>query len=147
MKNDEHTHDDFRPVGDILALIGDKWTVVVIGALGDGKKRFNELKREIEGISQKTLAIKLRTLERDGIVLRTLYPVIPPRVEYELTALGEQLLGPLENIAEFALMHQFQVERSRQRFDEGMEIEPIVTSREPLHAIVLTGRGTGRLQS
>ena len=145
MKLDIHTSDDFRPVGDILALIGDKWTVVVIGALGDGKKRFNELKREIEGISQKTLAIKLRTLERDGIVLRTLYPVIPPRVEYELTTLGEQLLGPLENIAEFALMHQFQVERSRQQFDEGVVIEPIVTSSQPMRAFSPVARGTGRL--
>jgi len=144
MKSDEHTSDDFRPVGDILALIGDKWTVVVIGALGEGKKRFNELKREIEGISQKTLAIKLKTQERDGIVSRTLYPVIPPRVEYELTALGEQLLGPLENIAEFALMHQFQVERSRQRFDEGVAIEPIVTSSQRIRGISPAAHRTGR---
>lgn len=132
MKTNAHIPEDFRPVGDILALIGDKWTVVVIGALGDGKKRFNELKREIEGISQKTLSIKLRALERDGIVLRTLYPVIPPRVEYELTALGEQLLGPLENLAEFALMHQFQVERSRQLFDEAIGIEPVVIASTEL---------------
>ena len=109
---------DWRPVGDFRALIGDKWSVVIIGALGDGKRRFNELKRDIEGISQKMLSAKLRTLEREGLVSRTFFPVIPPRVEYELTALGHQLLEPLAGLAEFALMHQFQVEHSRRRFDE-----------------------------
>ena len=124
MKTNEHISEDFRPVGDILALIGDKWTVVVLTSLRDGKKRFNELKREIDGISQKTLAAKLRLLERDGLVLRTLYPVVPPRVDYELTELGWQLLEPIEGLAEFALMHQFQVERSRQQFDRSAAVAP-----------------------
>ena len=109
---------EWRPVGDFLALIGDKWTVMIIGALGDGKRRFNELKRDIDGISQKMLSAKLGVLERDGLVSRTFFPVIPPRVEYELTALGQQLLRPLAGLAEFALMNQFQVEHSRRRFDE-----------------------------
>jgi len=128
MKSNDHIAEDFRPVGDILALLGDKWTVVVLGTLRDGKKRFNELKRDIEGISQKTLSAKLRALERDGLVLRTLYPVIPPRVEYELTGLGRQLLAPIEGLAEFALMHQFQVERSRRLFDAAADIRPAAIS-------------------
>jgi DNA-binding HxlR family transcriptional regulator len=117
LRSNAHLPLEWRPVGDILALIGDKWTVIVVAELGDGKLRFNELKRRIEGISQKMLASKLKTLERDGLVSRTIYPVIPPRVEYELTELGRQLLSPLEGLAEFALMHQVQVEASRRRFD------------------------------
>jgi DNA-binding HxlR family transcriptional regulator len=108
---------EWRPVGDVLALIGDKWTVMVMGDLTDGRKRFNELRREVEGISQKMLSAKLRNLERDGLVERTFFAVIPPRVEYELTDLGRQLLGSLEGLAEFALMHQGQVADARQRFD------------------------------
>ncbi len=120
MRSNAHLPLEWRPVGDIFALIGDKWTVIIVAELGDGKLRFNELRRRIEGISQKMLAGKLRTLERDGMVSRTLYPVIPPRVEYELTDLGRQLLPPLEGLAEFALMHQTQVAASRRRFDDGV---------------------------
>jgi DNA-binding HxlR family transcriptional regulator len=118
LRSNAHMPAEWRPVGDFLALIGDKWTVMIIGALGDGKRRFNELKRDIDGISQKMLSAKLRVLERDGLVSRTFFPVIPPRVEYELTALGHQLLRPPAGLAEFALMNQFQVEHSRRRFDE-----------------------------
>ena len=117
MRSNDHLPAEWRPVGDMLSLIGDKWTVMVIGDLGNGKRRFSELKRDIEGISQKMLANTLKALEREGFVLRTFYPVIPPRVEYELTALGRQLLRPLEGLAEFALMHQSQVELARRRFD------------------------------
>ncbi len=117
MRSNTHLPAEWRPVGDILSLVGDKWTVMVIGDLGNGKRRFSELKRDIEGISQKMLATTLKALEREGFVLRTFYPVIPPRVDYELTLLGRQLLRPLEGLAEFALMHQSQVERARQQFD------------------------------
>ena len=117
MRSNDHLPAEWRPVGDMLSLIGDKWTVMVIGDLGNGKRRFSELKRDIEGISQKMLANTLKALEREGFVLRTFYPVILPRVEYELTALGRQLLRPLEGLAEFALMHQSQVELARRRFD------------------------------
>ena len=133
MRSNAHLPLEWRPVGDILALIGDKWTVIVVGALGDGKLRFNELRHRITGISQKMLAAKLKTLERDGLVLRTLYPVIPPRVEYELTDLGRELLAPLGGLAEFALMHQMQVEASRRRFDDGLaagEIAMLGISRQ-----------------
>ena len=125
MRSNAHMPLDWRPVGDILALIGDKWTVLIMGALRDGRRRFSELKRDVEGISQKMLSMKLRALERDGLVKRTFFAVIPPRVDYELTALGEQLLGPLEGLAEFALMHQFQVEASRRRFDEELDSSAI----------------------
>lgn len=101
----------------MFALIGDKWTVMIIGQLGQGRRRFGELRRDVEGISQKMLSLKLRALEREGLVIRTFYAVIPPRVEYELTALGRELLSPLEGLAEFALMHQLQVAESRRRFD------------------------------
>jgi DNA-binding HxlR family transcriptional regulator len=117
MRSNAHMPAEWRPVGDVLALIGDKWTVMVIGDLDGGKKRFSELRRDLPGISQKMLSTKLRALERDGLVERTFYPVIPPRVEYELTPLGRELLSSLESLTEFALMHQFQVEESRRRFD------------------------------
>jgi DNA-binding HxlR family transcriptional regulator len=91
--------------------------VLVMGDLAEGRRRFNELRRNVEGISQKMLSAKLRMLERDGLVERTFYAVIPPRVEYELTGLGQELLASLEGLAEFALMHQGQVAASRHRFD------------------------------
>jgi DNA-binding HxlR family transcriptional regulator len=116
--------EDFRAVGDVLALLGDKWSVAILGTLDTGTRRFGTLKRDLEGISQKTLAAKLRHFERDGLVSRTLYPTIPPRVDYELTTLGHELLHSLENLAEFALMHQFQVEQSRKLFDATAHIEP-----------------------
>jgi DNA-binding HxlR family transcriptional regulator len=122
---------EWRPVGDVLALIGDKWTVMLLGDLEEGRKRFNELRREVEGISQKMLSTKLKALERDGLVERTFYAVIPPRVEYELTALGRQLLSSLESLTEFALMHQFQVEESRRRFDAEVDTAAIAVVTLP----------------
>lgn len=98
------------PTRQVLDRIGDKWTVLVIGILEEGTQRFSELQRRIGGISQKMLTQTLRNLERDGLVNRTLYPEVPPRVEYELTPLGETLCTPIavirywaeENIAEVA---------------------------------------------
>ena len=102
--------DQYRPVGEILSLVGEKWTVVVVAHLGNGKMRFNELKREITGISQKMLAGTLRGLERDGFVSRTIFPVIPPRVEYELTELGVQLFEPIRALGKFAMDHRVHIE-------------------------------------
>ncbi|HVK79948.1 MAG TPA: helix-turn-helix domain-containing protein, partial [Verrucomicrobiae bacterium] len=82
------TSADCRLVGEILSRVGDKWTVLIIMMLGHGPKRFNEIKRGINGISQRMLTLTLRGLERDGIVRRTVTPSIPPRVDYELTDLG-----------------------------------------------------------
>src|SRR5271167_3623231 len=91
-----HAHEgaDCRAVASVLARVGDKWSVFVIMMLGDGPKRFNELKRMIGGISQRMLTLTLRGLERDGLVTRTVFPTIPPRVDYELTELGRGLVNP-----------------------------------------------------
>lgn len=112
-----HIPNQYPPVGEILSLIGEKWTAVIIAHLGDGKMRFNELRRETAGISQKVLAASLRQLERDGFVTRTVYPVIPPRVEYELTDIGRVLLDSLLALGRFAVDHQADVEAARRRFD------------------------------
>jgi len=111
---------------DILDRIGDKWSLYVIATIGDGTKRFNQLKREIDGISQRMLTVTLRGLERDGIVTRTMYPVMPPRVEYSLTELGRTLL---ENVTAFVLWaerHVDEIEAARARYDAraAEEVEP-----------------------
>ena len=93
---------DCRAVADILSRIGDKWTVFVVRSLSDGPRRFTEIKRVINGISQRMLTLTLRGLERDGFVTRTVTPSIPPRVDYELTDLGRTLIGPLHTIGEWA---------------------------------------------
>lgn len=87
-------------VADVLERIADKWAISIIIALADGSQRFSELKRTIENVSQKMLTVTLRNLERDGFVARTVTPTIPPRVDYELTALGRDLLPPLEALAD-----------------------------------------------
>src|SRR4029079_13538686 len=86
---------DCRAVSGVLARIGDKWSVLIVSRLGARAMRFNEIKRDIGGISQRMLTLTLRGLERDGLVTRTVYPTIPPRVDYELTALCRSLLTPV----------------------------------------------------
>jgi DNA-binding HxlR family transcriptional regulator len=112
---------DCRGVSDILARVGDKWSVLTIMYLGNGAKRFSELRRLVGGISQKMLTSTLRGLERDGFVTRTVYPSIPPRVDYELTDLGRDLLVPVAALGEWARRNQERVERSRLRFDARRE--------------------------
>jgi DNA-binding HxlR family transcriptional regulator len=104
-------------VADVLSRIGDKWTVFVVRSLSGGPRRFTELKREINGISQRMLTLTLRGLERDGFVTRTVTPTIPPRVDYELTELGHTLTTPLEAIGQWAITHRQQVENARITFD------------------------------
>src|ERR1044071_10404101 len=91
---------DCRAVSGILARVGDKWSVLIIMRLGEGSRRFNEIKRMIGGISQRMLTLTLRNLERDGLVKRTVTPSIPPRVDYELTDLGRDLLIPVAALGE-----------------------------------------------
>ena len=91
-----------RTISTLLARIGDKWTVLVVQTLGEGPKRFNELRREIPSVSQRMLTLTLRNLERDGLVNRTVTPTIPPRVDYELTGLGQSLLKPILGLANWA---------------------------------------------
>lgn len=110
-------HDQCRAISDVLARIGDKWTVMVVGLLADGPMRFNELRRTIGGISQRMLTLTLRGLERDGLVTRTVFPTIPPRVDYALTDRGQTLIEPLKLLFAWAIEHNTAIERSRQAFD------------------------------
>ena len=104
-------------VREVLNLVGDKWSVLVVGTLGKGPMRFGEVKRSIEGISQRMLTLTLRGLERDGLVSRTVTPTIPPRVDYELTNLGGTLLDPVRALAKWAERHRATIQAARDRFD------------------------------
>jgi DNA-binding HxlR family transcriptional regulator len=104
-------------VADVLARIGDKWTVYVVRLLSDGSMRFNEIKRAIPAISQRMLTLTLRGLERDGLVTRTIYPTIPPRVDYELTELGRTLIETLGALGNWAVANRARVEKARATFD------------------------------
>src|ERR1700689_769644 len=112
-----HEGADCRGVASILARVGDKWSVFVIMLLGDGPRRFNEIKRMIGGISQRMLTLTLRGLERDGLVTRTVFPTIPPRVDYELTDLGRGLSEPVKALGMWGGDHQPEIVRARARFD------------------------------
>jgi DNA-binding HxlR family transcriptional regulator len=102
----------------ILDRIADKWTTLIIGILAQAQhRRFNELRRMIGGISQKMLTQTLRDLERDGLVKRTIYPEVPPRVEYALTPLGQTLCAPLGSITQWAHDHMDEVKRAQTAFD------------------------------
>ncbi|RDI57750.1 HxlR family transcriptional regulator [Microvirga subterranea] len=108
---------DCRTVTEILSRIGDKWSVQTVVQLGSGPKRFNELRRQIDGISQRMLTLTLRGLERDGLVNRTVFPTVPPRVEYRLTDLGCSLLKTVRGLAEWAIENRPEIVAARQRFD------------------------------
>jgi DNA-binding HxlR family transcriptional regulator len=112
-----HLESDCRGAASVLARVGDKWSVFVIMMLGDGPKRFNEIKRMIGGISQRMLTLTLRGLERDGLVTRTVFPTIPPRVDYELTELGRGLSAPVKALGQWAIEHQPEIQRARTKFD------------------------------
>ncbi len=112
-----HLSGDCRAVSDVLSRIGDKWTVLVVNLMGKGPKRFNEMKREVGGISQRMLTLTLRGLERDGLVTRSVYPTVPPRVEYALTDLGRSLLAPVRELGAWALSNHKTIEEARARFD------------------------------
>jgi DNA-binding HxlR family transcriptional regulator len=104
-------------MGDILNRIGDKWSVMIVGYLSHKTMRFNELRHAIGGISQRMLTLTLRNLERDGLVTRTVFPEIPPRVEYELTELGRTLTEPLDALWDWAGAHQHDVVSARREYD------------------------------
>jgi DNA-binding HxlR family transcriptional regulator len=107
---------EMTPVSDVLQQIGGKWTVYIIGQLSHGPRRFSELKRTIEGVSQKVLTATLRDLEKDGFVTRSVTPSIPPRVDYELTAMGRELREPLRAIGEWAHANRERVDAARRRY-------------------------------
>ncbi|PWW02007.1 HxlR family transcriptional regulator [Hoeflea marina] len=118
MKPIQHTQSSCRPVVEILDRISDKWTVMVVNQLGGRTMRFSELKREIDGISQKMLTTTLRGLEYDGLVTRTVYAVVPPRVEYSLTDLGRELQVPLMELGKWAIDNRDRMLAARDRFTE-----------------------------
>jgi DNA-binding HxlR family transcriptional regulator len=97
---EDHPHADCRALGQVLDRIGDKWTIMVVGALSHGPLRFNALMRRIGGVSHRMLTLTLRGLERDGLVRRTPFATIPPRVDYELTPLGHSLIEPLSALSQ-----------------------------------------------
>jgi len=119
-------NESCRPVQAVLARVGDKWSVLVVNYLGNGSMRFSELRREIEGISQKMLTVTLRGLERDGYVTRSVTPTVPPRVDYALTDLGRELLVPIRALGDWAVRNRHRVEAAQALFDA--ENEPPGTS-------------------
>lgn len=105
---------DCKGLADVLASVGDKWTIMVVGALSKGPLRYNEVQRRVSGISQRMLTLTLKRLETDGIVTRTLFPSVPPRVDYELTQLGQTLRGALLPLHQWAARNRDSIARNRE---------------------------------
>jgi DNA-binding HxlR family transcriptional regulator len=114
----DRASEDCRAVSSVLARVGDKWSVLIIVLLGNGPKRFNEIKRMVGGISQRMLTLTLRGLERDGLVKRTQFPTIPPRVDYELTQLGRSLWDAVKPLGAWAQRHVKHIAKARTAFDK-----------------------------
>jgi DNA-binding HxlR family transcriptional regulator len=110
-------HEVCRAVGEILDNVGSKWTILVVRTLSAGPMRFSELRRAVSAITQKVLTATLRDLERDGFVRRTVTPTIPPRVDYELTRLGRELMVPVNALAAWALANRPKVQAARRTYD------------------------------
>ncbi len=121
--SDLHLPGNCAAVSAVLARIGDKWSVLIVMLLGDGPRRFNELKRMIGGISQRMLTLTLRGLERDGLVTRTQFPTIPPRVDYELTDLGRSLAEPVRVLGEWANANTAAIATARVDYDQRLGSE------------------------
>lgn len=110
-------HSECRALVQILDRIGDKWTVMVVGALAEGPMRFNSILRLIGGVSHRMLTLTLRGLQRDGLVERRAFATIPPKVEYELTPLGRSLIAPVWTMMEWAKEKRAEIEAARAAFD------------------------------
>jgi DNA-binding HxlR family transcriptional regulator len=104
-------------IRDLLDRLADKWSLLVIELLGTGSRRFTELHREIDEISQRMLTLTLRHLERDGLVTRTVHPVVPPRVDYALTGLGQSLLVAIEGLVSWTRAHRQEISTARAGYD------------------------------
>lgn len=109
--------DGGRTIRRVLERIGNKWTLLVVATLHGERMRFTELQQRIPGISQRMLSLTLRHLERDGLVSRTAYAEVPPRVEYQLTDVGRTLIDPAVRLAEWAAEHDADIDRSQRRYD------------------------------
>lgn len=110
-------NSECHKVSQVLARVGDKWSILIVMLLADGPHRFTEIKRAVNGISQRMLTLCLRGLERDGLLNRTVIAVMPPHVEYELTALGRSLTEPVIALGTWASNHIADIDRARQEFD------------------------------
>lgn len=129
-----------RPVREVLDRVGDKWSLLVIGLLGDGVHRFNEIRRGVDGISQRMLAVTLRGLERDGLIARRVYPTVPPRVEYSLTVMGHTLLRTVCDLVEWADRYAVEIDSAREAYDGRA---PQGSDEQPAPATFIgTARGT-----
>ncbi len=118
---DSYVRAEDCPFRNVLDKVGDKWSFLIFAVLEDGPKRFNEIKRLIGDISQRVLTRKLRDLERDGYVNRTVFPESPPKVVYELTPLGQSVLGPIRNFMEWTLEAFPEIQRARAAFDRAAQ--------------------------
>jgi DNA-binding HxlR family transcriptional regulator len=127
-KSPRHTKGTRRPptrieltqtceIRELLDRLGDKWSLLVVELLGDGTKRFTELRQAIEGVSQRMLTLTLRRLERDGLVHRTVHPMVPPRVDYHLTALGASLLHAVGPLVAWTRSHRDEIALARDDYD------------------------------
>jgi DNA-binding HxlR family transcriptional regulator len=123
MDEDAIHSDECPKVSQVLSRIGDKWSVLVIMILSRGTRRFSDLKRDIGGISQRMLTMCLRGLERDGLVKRTVFAVVPPRVDYELTALGRSLCEPVLALGSWARSHIAEIDAARTDFDSKQDAD------------------------
>lgn len=117
MDEDWDPYDRNCPSRRLLDRIGDRWTVLIIGTLVDGPRRFSEVQAAVDGISQKMLTQTLRALERDGLVSRTVYPEVPPRVVYELTSTGNSLREPLHALTTWAITNMPEVSSAQENYD------------------------------
>jgi DNA-binding HxlR family transcriptional regulator len=106
-----------QTINGLLQRIGEKWSLLVVETLGEGSKRFNQLRREIPSVSQRMLTLTLRNLERDGLVSRTVTPSIPPRVDYELTELGKSLQAPICGLVSWSHAHSGAVHHDHAHYD------------------------------
>jgi len=112
-----HSSEECVSIDEVLNRVGDKWSLQVISQLGAGTLRFTELKRSVAGISQRMLTLTLRQLERDGLVERTVYPTVPPKVEYKLSDFGRTILVPVTDLANWALTYRLDIQAAREAFD------------------------------
>jgi DNA-binding HxlR family transcriptional regulator len=126
---DTNPDDPECEVRTILDRIADKWSLLVICVLADGTKRFGELRRDIDGISQRMLTLTLRQLEREGLVTRTVFPVVPPRVDYELTELGSTLLDTIQALVAWAGKHGNEIRQARDAYDARSTVEGASAAR------------------
>jgi DNA-binding HxlR family transcriptional regulator len=112
-----HSDEECVSINEVLNRVGDKWSLQVISRLGQRTLRYTELRRSIEGISQRMLTLTLRQLERDGLVRRTVYPTVPPKVEYTLSDFGHTILTPVTELANWALTYRLEIQAAREAFD------------------------------